>query len=99
MYRRSLACTFVLTTCLALGQHGTAAESASDPAKFVPAPPPAGAYTEDKSHTSLILRVSHLGYSHFTARFERVGIQLKLDPAHLNASQVAVHIDPNSLAS
>ena len=29
---------------------------------------PAGAYTLDKSHSSLIVRLGHLGYSQFTAR-------------------------------
>jgi polyisoprenoid-binding protein YceI len=99
MYRNSLACTLALTTCLALAQQGRASESASDLAKFVPAPPPAGAYLQDKAHSSLTLRVDHLGFSHFTARFARFDIQLQLDPAHLNASRVTTRIDPNSLAS
>jgi polyisoprenoid-binding protein YceI len=96
MYRNSLACTLALTTCLALAQQGRASESASDLAKFVPAPPPAGAYLQDKAHSSLTLRVDHLGFSHFTARFARFDIQLQLDPAHLNASRVTTRIDPNS---
>jgi len=99
MYRKSLAFTLALTTCLALVQPGKASETASDPTKFVPAPPTAGAYTEDKAHSSLILRVNHLGFSHFTARFARFDIRLQLDPAHLNAAQVAAHIDPNSVVS
>jgi polyisoprenoid-binding protein YceI len=98
MYRKSLA--FILAfTCLALAQQGKSSESASDATKFVPAPAPAGAYSEDKAHSSLILRVNHLGFSHFTARFQRFDIRLQLDPARLNASRVTAHIDPNSLAS
>ena len=99
MYRNPLVCTLALTTCLALAQPAKPAESASDLAKFVPAPPPAGAYSEDKAHSSLVLRVSHLGFSHFTARFARFDVRLQLDPAHLDASQVTAHIDPNSLVS
>lgn len=98
MYRQFLACSLALATCLALAQ-GKASESASDPSKFVPAPAPAGAYSEDKAHSSLVMRVSHLGFSHFTARFARFDIRLQLDPAHLGGSRVAVRIDPNSLVS
>jgi polyisoprenoid-binding protein YceI len=98
MYRKFLACTLVLLTCPALAEQGRSSESA-DLAKFVPAPPPAGAYSQDRAHSSLILRVNHLGFSQFTARFAHFDIQLQLDPAHLNASQVTTRIDPNSLTS
>ena len=99
MYRNPLPCTLLALTCLALAQPAKPSESTSNSAKFVPAPPPAGAYSEDKAHSSLILRVNHLGFSHFTARFTRVDIRLQLDPAHLTTSQVTARIDPNSLAS
>jgi polyisoprenoid-binding protein YceI len=99
MYRQFLACSLALTTCLVFAQQGKPAESASDPSKFVPSPPPAGAYSEDKAHSSLVLRVSHLGFSHFTARFAKFDIQLQLDPARLGVSRVTARIDPNSLES
>lgn len=93
------ATLLALTTALALAHPSHGAESTSDPTKFVPAPPTAGSYTEDKAHSSLVLRVNHLGFSHFTARFARFDIQLQLDPAHLSAAQVTARIDPDSLAS
>ena len=99
MSRRLLVSTLALSTCLALAQQAKPTQTASDPSKFVPAPPPAGAYSEDKAHSSLVLRVSHLGFSHFTARFARFDIQLQLDPAHLAGSHVTARIDPNSLES
>lgn len=58
---------------------------------------PAGAYTLDRSHASLIFRVSHLGFSNYTARFENFDAQLQFDPANLGASSVTVSIEPNSL--
>jgi polyisoprenoid-binding protein YceI len=88
-----------LTPPLALAEPAKPSASASDPTRFVPAPPPAGAYSEDKAHSSLILRVNHLGFSHFTARFARFDIRLQLDPTHLTTSHVTAHIDPNSLVS
>ena len=100
MHRTTLTCALVsIFTGLVLAQPAQASESASDATKFVPAPAPAGAYTIDKSHSSLIFRVNHLGFSHFTGRFSRFEIQLQLDPAHLSASRVTVRIDPNSIES
>ena len=48
-----------------------AAESAGPPAMAPLAAPPAGTYKLDKSHASLILRASHLGFSTYTTRFSR----------------------------
>jgi polyisoprenoid-binding protein YceI len=58
---------------------------------------PAGAYTLDKAHASLLLRVDHLGFSNFTARFTRFEVQLQFDPAHPATAQVQASIDPRSL--
>lgn len=60
---------------------------------------PAGAYTIDKAHSSLIVRLSHLGYSQFTARFTTWDAQLQFDPAAPERSQINVSIDPRSIAS
>jgi polyisoprenoid-binding protein YceI len=63
-----------------------------------PAPqPPAGAYYMDKAHTSVIFRVNHLGFSHYTASFSRVDGTLQFDPAHPEAMRVEATIDPASL--
>jgi len=63
-----------------------------------PAPqPPAGVYTIDKAHTSVSFRVSHLGFSRYTARFGSVDGKLKFDTAHPAAMTVEAKIDPKSL--
>ena len=56
------------------------------------APVPAGAYTVDKAHTSLIFRVSHLGFSTYTGRFTRLDARLQFDPANLATSRVDVRV-------
>lgn len=73
--------------------------SAAAPAETTPVPVdvPAGAYTLDKAHASLIFRVNHLGFSNYTARFRRFDAQLQFDPANPAASSVTVTIDPRSL--
>ena len=64
-----------------------------------PAPqPPAGQYYLDKAHTSVTFRVSHMGFSNYTARFARVDGKLQFDPAHPTAMRVEATIDPTSLA-
>jgi polyisoprenoid-binding protein YceI len=60
-------------------------------------PPPAGTYVIDKAHTSVTFRVSHLGFSHYTARFGSVDGKLKFDPAAPAAMTVQASIDPRSL--
>ena len=62
-----------------------------------PSTAPAGAYKLDPSHTSLSFRVSHLGFSHYTAGFDTVSGALQFDPAKPDAMRVEVAIDPKSL--
>lgn len=69
-----------------------AAESNTAPAAI-----PAGTYTLDKSHASLIFKVNHLGFSNYTARFKRFDATLQFDPANLAASSVMATIDVRSL--
>src|SRR5688572_30691855 len=54
---------------------------------------PAGAYTIDQAHTSVVFRVSHLGFSNYTARFKKASAQLQFDPNNLAASNVTVNVD------
>jgi polyisoprenoid-binding protein YceI len=84
---------------LLLVVHGsaTAAESAPPPAMPALAAAPAGQYQLDKSHASLLLRVSHLGFSTYTTRFSRFDAQLTFDPAKPAAARVVTTIDANSL--
>lgn len=62
------------------------------------APPvPAGRYTLDRAHATLLFRVDHLGFSHYTARFKQFDAQLQFDPSNLAASQVTVTVDASSI--
>lgn len=62
-----------------------------------PAKVPAGPYTLDKAHSTLIFRVNHLGFSNYTARFKRFDARLQFDPENLAASKITVTIDARSL--
>jgi polyisoprenoid-binding protein YceI len=63
-----------------------------DPARL-----PAGDYTLDRSHASLVARVSHMGFSKYTLRFTRLEARFTYDPAQIEQSQVTVNIDPTSI--
>lgn len=95
----------IAVALLALGaasvQSG-AADSKAAPDSVPPpssAPVPAGTYTLDKAHASLLFRVDHLSFSNFTARFKTFDAELKFDPAQMGASSVKVNVDPRSIDS
>jgi len=58
---------------------------------------PAGRYTLDRSHASLLFSVDHLGFSHYTARFRRFDATLQFDPARIADSRVEVSVDAKSI--
>jgi len=94
---RALVAAVIAAT---MGLHGglsqAAAEKSGPPATAPVGTPPAGAYKLDKSHASLILRASHLGFSTYTTRFSRFDAELKLDPRNLSAASVVTTIDASS---
>lgn len=89
---------------LALGACSKPAEKAPAPTaeKDAAAAPvkvdiPAGAYTLDPYHSTLIAKMSHLGFSGYTVLFSKFDAKLQLDPANLAATQLEVVIDPKSI--
>lgn len=59
---------------------------------------PAGSYSLDKAHASLLFRVDHLGFSKYTGRFSTFDAKLQLDPANPATASLEVTVDPMSLA-
>jgi polyisoprenoid-binding protein YceI len=92
---RGAATVLVATLCLHGGQ-SQAAETAAPPATPTIAPAPAGQYHLDKSHASLVLRVSHLGFSTYTTRFSHFDAELTFDPGNIPASKLLTTIDAAS---
>jgi len=58
---------------------------------------PAGTYELDPYHSSVSFGINHIGLSNYVARFTKYKATLKLDPANMAASSVAVTIDPTSI--
>jgi len=57
----------------------------------------AGHYAMDPKHSSLIARVSHMGVSLYTVRFDTMDASLDYDPAHPERTRVSASVDPASL--
>ncbi|MGB9152168.1 MAG: YceI family protein [Alphaproteobacteria bacterium] len=60
-------------------------------------PMPAGVYTLDPKHTSVIFTLNHLGFSRFTGRFDRVEGHYTYDPVAPEKSDLDVTIYPDSI--
>src|SRR5262245_20922448 len=93
----TVAALLVSATAIAADKPSAEAPAAIPAAST--APVPAGAYTLDKAHASLLFRVNHLSFSHWTARFTKFDAQLQFDPADPSKSSVKVTVDPKSIAS
>lgn len=96
MKRILLVCALLTAAC---SPQEASQDAPAAPAAVTPAQTdlPAGAYKLDPAHASLLFRVNHLGFSHYTGRFSKFDVQLQLDPANPAASTVTATIDPRSL--
>lgn len=56
-----------------------------------------GHYVLDPRHASLIARVSHMGVSLYTVRFDRLDASFDYDAAHPERTRVTASVDPASL--
>jgi polyisoprenoid-binding protein YceI len=100
-----MASAFAVSACTPQGAKPAPAPSAPPAAEAtqagepasVPSTAPAGLYTLDKAHTSVNFRVSHMGFSHYTARFGKVDGKIAFDPDHPEKISVSADIDPASL--
>lgn len=74
-----------------------ASANMAPPPRPEPPPIPAGAFTLDKAHASLILGVSHLGFSNYRMRFSTFDVALAIDPMHPGKASATVTVDATSL--
>jgi polyisoprenoid-binding protein YceI len=93
---RFFAATAVVAL-LGLASGVSHAAASAPPAMPAVTAPPAGQYQLDKAHASLLLRVSHLGFSTYTTRFSSFDAELTFDPNNIPASKVVTTIEASSL--
>lgn len=76
----------------------TAPEAGEPVASTTPdAKQPTGLYTLDPAHSTVVFKLSHLGFSGYTASFSKIAGDLQFDPAKPEASALSVTIDTRSL--
>ena len=56
-----------------------------------------GIYQLDSRHTSVLWKLSHLGFSNFVGRFDKAEGTLNYDPVTPSKSTVKISVDPHSL--
>ena len=61
-----------------------------------PAQVPAGHYVSDPNHGGFVLKVQHMGLDQSMFRMDKFHAEFDYDPAHADAGQVKVDVDPNS---
>jgi polyisoprenoid-binding protein YceI len=88
---RTLALSFLALSFLSVPSF--AAASLSQDA----ATQPAGIYVVDTKHVSVHWKISHLGLSNYTARFDKIDGELNFDPKDPSKSTVRITIDPKSV--
>ena len=59
----------------------------------------AGNYVLDPAHASVVWSISHVGMSHYTARFDDISGTLSFDPLAPENSHVDIIIDPASVST
>lgn len=84
--------TIALALTIALGMPARANPSTQDPARV-----PAGAYGLDKRHASLTVKILHMGFSHYTMRFNGLDGRFTYDPADWQATKLTFTVDPKSV--
>lgn len=58
-----------------------------------------GNYEVEPTHTTVVWRLTHMGLSNYTARFEKISGSLQFDAADPTKSSVNIAIDPNSVST
>jgi polyisoprenoid-binding protein YceI len=97
MKRGGLA-VVALAAALALASCNSLAAAVLKPdVQAAPVSVPAGDYTLDPSHASILFKIDHLGYSTYVGRFERFEASLTGDPASPESAQVTATVDMTSL--
>jgi polyisoprenoid-binding protein YceI len=90
----SLRIVTLVALVLAAGGDAAASPTSRDPLKA-----PKGDYVLDKAHASLVARVSHMGFSHYTVRFDKISGQFAYDPAAWSTTRAVITIDPASVST
>jgi polyisoprenoid-binding protein YceI len=74
-----------------------ASSAAADAVSRDPAKAPAGNYVLDSRHAALVVRIVHMGFSHYTMKFNGLSGSFTYDPASWQNTKVQITVDPKSI--
>lgn len=74
-----------------------AAPAAANPTSHDPAKIPQGSYRLDPRHASLMARITHMGFSHYTLRFDGLSGDFSYDPAQWPTTKVTIDVRADSV--
>lgn len=60
---------------------------------------PSGLYEVEPTHTTVVWRLTHMGASNYTARFDKISGTLDFNSTNPTQSSVNISIDPNSVST
>lgn len=83
-----------LTLCLVMVLGACVTPATTDPAEL-----PAGAWTLDAAHSSVVWQVRHMGLSWYTARFDEAEASLDFDPASPETARLTAIVHANSVST
>ena len=91
---------FLVLVCSTIATASPGLSYPVDPAPVLALDPKdaaAGSYELELAHSSVTVRLSHMGLSYYTIRFNKLSGHYSYDPAHPTASKVEIAIDPTSI--
>jgi polyisoprenoid-binding protein YceI len=93
-----MGCATASATAPTVASTASAAPATPDTAKAANlAAQPAGVYEVEPTHASVTWRLSHVGLSTYTARFDKISGTIDFNPTNPTASSADIVIDPNSV--
>lgn len=95
--RKALIGAVAALALAACSQQAEAPAEEAGPPTPVATEAPAGTYAIEPHHASVVVKLSHLGLSNYTARFNSVDGALTIDPADPTSAQIFATVDPASL--
>ncbi len=94
---RQLASAVLAATVAAFSMASPSLYAAESPLSKVFSDQPAGEYTLDRAHASVVWRVAHMGLSRYTARFDKMDGKLDFRPGSASSSSVEFSIETASV--
>lgn len=97
--KRRILCLLFAMVCLAAGRAHAGEALDGSPQTLAISSIASSKYRLDHSHTSMIVRISHMGLSNYTLRFDRMDVDLDLNATDITRSRLDAALDITSVST